>query len=95
MHEIKKALIKEYYSRFGELMDLQQQQELKLNAHTDKIMKMCDAAKNAGAFGAKQMGAGGGGCMLAICPGKQQAVAKAIQDAGGRTWIFDVFKYQS
>ena len=40
-----------------------------------------------------QMGAGGGGCMLAICPGKQKEVAKAIEDAGGRSWIFDIFNY--
>ena len=74
-------------------MDIQQQQEVKLKAETDKIMKLCEVSKEAGAYGAKQMGAGGGGCMLAIAPNKQAEVAKAIEDAGGRAWIFDIFRY--
>ncbi|MHA1440125.1 MAG: hypothetical protein ACTSPD_21470, partial [Promethearchaeota archaeon] len=74
-------------------MDAQQEQEIILKAETEKILKLCDAAKKAGALGAKQMGAGGGGCMLAIAPGKQEDVAKAIEKAGGRAWIFDIFNY--
>ena len=56
-------------------------------------MKLCKAAKNAGAFGTKQMGAGGGGYMFAIVPGKQEEVARAIEKVGGRAWIFEIFKY--
>ena len=74
-------------------MDTQQEQEKILKAESEKINKLCEAAKDAGALGAKQMGAGGGGCMLAICPGKQEEVAKAIEDAEGRSWIFDIFNY--
>jgi len=74
-------------------MDKQQEQERVLKADTKKILKLCTAAKNAGALGAKQMGAGGGGCMLAIAPGKQNQVAKAIENAGGKSWIFDIYKY--
>jgi len=50
-------------------------------------LKLCEAAKNAGAFGAKQMGAGGGGCMLAIAPGKQEEVARAIEKASERASV--------
>ena len=89
----REALTKGDFKKLGELMDRQQQQEIILKAHTEKIMKMCNAAKEAGALGSKQMGAGGGGCMLAICPGKQEEVVQAIEEAGGRAWIFDIFNY--
>jgi mevalonate kinase len=91
--EGKQALLSEDFQKIGQLMDHQQEQENKLGAATDKLNKLCRAAKSAGALGAKQMGAGGGGCMLAICPGKQQDVAKAIENAGGKPWIFDIFNY--
>ena len=74
-------------------MNKQQEQEIILKAETEKILKLCEASIEAGALGAKQMGAGGGGCMLAICPGKQKEVAEAIEEAGGRAWIFDIFNY--
>ena len=93
VYQAKEAIIKGDFKKLGKLMDQQQQQEIILNAHTDKILRLCKAAKNAGAFGAKQMGAGGGGCMLAIAPGKQKEVAQAIENAGGRAWIFEIFKY--
>ncbi len=89
----KEALLAGNFKELGKCMDLQQEQEIVLNAHTEKILSLCSAAKKAGAYGAKQMGAGGGGCMLALCPGKQQEVADAIEQAGGRAWIFDIFKY--
>ena len=51
---------------------------------TPKIEKMIAAAKNAGALGCKLNGSGGGGTMLAYAPGKEEAVIKAINDAGGK-----------
>ena len=39
-----------------------------LKISTPKIEKMCDAAINAGAVGAKIFGSGGGGCMIAMVP---------------------------
>ncbi len=91
--EGKQALLRSDFKKLGELMNKQQEQEIILKATTEKILKLCEASKNAGALGAKQMGAGGGGCMLTICPGKQKDVAKAIKAAGGRSWIFDIFNY--
>jgi mevalonate kinase len=93
VYEGRKALLKRDFKKLGKLMDKQQEQEKFLKAETKKILDLCDAAKDAGALGAKQMGAGGGGCMLAICPGKQTEVAKAIEKVGGRSWIFDIFQY--
>jgi len=95
VYQGKQALIDGDFSKLGKLMDLQQEQEIVLKASTENIMKLCDAAKDAGALGAKQMGAGGGGCMLAIAPGKEEVVAQAIEKAGGRAWIFDVYNYST
>lgn len=89
----RKALLKGNFIRVGELMTLQQEQENILKAATDKLNLFCKKAIEAGAYGAKQMGAGGGGCMIAVCPGKQQAVKKVIAEAGGKPWIFKVFQY--
>jgi len=93
VYQARKALLKKDFTKLGELMDLQQEQERILRADTPKILKLCKAAKDAGALGAKQMGAGGGGCIIAIAPGKQEEVAEAIRREGGRTWIFDIFRY--
>lgn len=47
------------------------------------IDKMIVAALGAGALGAKIIGSGGGGCIVALCePEKTEAIIKAIKDAG-------------
>ncbi|MHA1507958.1 MAG: mevalonate kinase family protein [Promethearchaeota archaeon] len=91
----KTALLNNDFQKLGMYMEIQQQQEILLEATTPKILKLCEAAKSAGALGAKQMGAGGGGAMLAIAPGRQNEVVKAIEGAGGRAWIFDIYNYAS
>jgi len=93
VYEAKDALLKEDFKRLGELMNLQQEQEAILKADTKKIVELCNTSKNAGALGAKQMGAGGGGCMVAIAPEKQKEVAAAITKAGGKAWIFNIYRY--
>lgn len=89
----KYALINKDFVLLGHLMNQQQEQEKILKADTEKIHNLCETSKKAGALGAKQMGAGGGGCMIALCPGKQSEVAKAIENAGGKAWIFNIFNY--
>lgn len=93
VYEAKDALLKGDFKKLGNLMDIQQEQEAIIKADTKKIVNLCNVAKDAGALGAKQMGAGGGGCMVAIAPGKQKEVAQAINNEGGRAWIFDIFRY--
>ncbi len=93
VYEGRFALINKDFIQLGKLMDKQQEQEINLEANTQMINKLCTASKQAGAFGAKQMGAGGGGCMLALCPGKQEEVANAIEKAGGKAWVFNIYNY--
>ena len=45
---------------------------------------MVSIARNAGAIGAKLTGAGGGGSIVALCPGNEDKVAGALRDAGYR-----------
>ncbi|MCC6728063.1 MAG: GHMP kinase [Chthonomonadales bacterium] len=54
-----------------------------LDLSTVKIERMREAALAAGALGAKINGSGGGGCMFALAPGKEEAVAEAIRREGG------------
>ena len=70
----------------GNLMNAHQKQENIMSASTDKLNSLCKIALDNGALGAKQMGAGGGGCMLALCPDSlvQGEVVKAINSAGGK-----------
>jgi galactokinase len=55
-----------------------------IGVSTPKIERMIEAAKSAGALGAKVNGSGGGGTMIAYAPGCEAAVAKAINRSGGR-----------
>lgn len=49
------------------------------------LSRLVLAARSAGAFGAKLTGAGGGGCMVAVCPKNQKhRVAKGIESQNAR-----------
>ena len=61
-----------------------------LNISTFKIDKMIDAALNAGALGAKINGSGGGGCMFAYAPEYYEEVSRAIERAGGESYIIKI-----
>jgi len=64
-----------------------------MQCSTAKIEALIDAALSAGAVGAKQMGAGGGGCMIAYCPRRQEQVAEAIRACGGTPYICNVHRW--
>lgn len=74
--------------QLGSLL-LQHHEQLSGNIQvsTDKIDRMVEAARKAGALGAKINGSGGGGCMFAFAPGREEAVAEAIRSAGGKAHI--------
>jgi galactokinase len=61
-----------------------------LGVSTPKLDRLVEAALEAGALGAKLNGSGGGGCMFAYAPGKQQRVAEAIERFGGKAFIVSV-----
>jgi galactokinase len=73
---------------FGKLMN-EHQKVLAglLQISTPKIDRMLQAAMNAGAYGGKINGSGGGGCMFVYAPENPEAVAKAIEREGGKAFV--------
>lgn len=58
---------------FGQLLDLNHTLLSSLMLCTTKLDSMCQAAREAGALGAKMTGGGGGGCMFALAPKREEA----------------------
>lgn len=58
----------------GDFMNLNQNLLSTLLVSTERLEDLCAAARDAGALGAKLTGAGGGGCVIALAPGREDAV---------------------
>jgi mevalonate kinase len=66
----------------GKLFDLNQMLLAGLFVSSAEIERLCDLARRAGALGAKLTGAGGGGCVVALCDGPADAVLAAWKAEG-------------
>ncbi|GAB3268468.1 mevalonate kinase [Larkinella harenae] len=79
------------HQRLGDLLTTHQNslREAK-RVSTPKIDRMIEEAMKAGAYGGKINGSGGGGCMFAYAPENPEAVAEAIERAGGKPYIIRV-----
>ncbi len=75
-------------ARIGELLD-QHHGELRdgLRVSTDRIETLRRAALDAGALGAKLTGSGGGGCLFAYAPEREQEVVAAVTARGARATL--------
>ena len=72
----------------GDLMNFNQALLYGLGVSDESLEWLINAAKKAGALGAKLTGAGGGGCMIALANDeKLQEVLEAIMRAGGRPFM--------
>jgi galactokinase len=58
-----------------------------LRISTPKIDRMLTAAIEAGAYGGKINGSGGGGCMFVYAPDDPLRVARAIAEQGGKAYV--------
>ncbi len=58
-----------------------------LGVSTPRLEALIGSALAAGALGAKVTGSGGGGCLIAYAPGRQEAVADALRRAGAKAWL--------
>lgn len=75
----------------GELMDLNQQLLGSLMLSTPRLEELCAAARNAGAYGAKLTGGGGGGCMIALVDEERgDPVLRALEDQGSQAFLTEV-----
>lgn len=77
------ALIGNDLITLGELMNVNQGLLDSLGISNRRLSELIYAARSAGALGSKITGAGGGGCIIALAPGNQDAVEVAIRLAGG------------
>ncbi|MCX6732427.1 MAG: mevalonate kinase [Candidatus Roizmanbacteria bacterium] len=72
------------FEKTGRCMTKNHQLLQKLGVSIPKLDEMVSAANNAGAWGAKLSGAGGGDCMIALVDeGKREEVTRAIEKVGG------------
>lgn len=89
VEEAKISMIEKDWIRLGTLMNFNQDYLEDIGVSTEKLDDMIIAAKNAGAYGAKLSGAGGGDCIIALASAeKRKNIEDAITKAGGE--ILDV-----
>jgi mevalonate kinase len=83
-HKGRKALEKFDLKQVGELMNENHRLLQEIEVSCKELDYLVDLARKQGAFGAKMTGGGGGGCMLALTPGKmlQEKVTSAIENEG-------------
>ena len=74
------------YISLGKLMNVNHGLLDALGVSTMELSSLVYAARDAGAYGAKLTGAGGGGCMVALTDSPHE-LAAAIEKAGGRSII--------
>jgi len=83
-HQGRKALEAFNLREVGELMNENHRLLQEIEVSCKELDYLVELAREHGAFGAKLTGGGGGGCMLALTPGRdlQEEVASAIEKAG-------------
>jgi len=80
----KGGLVSGDFSLVGKCMNENQKLLVQLGVSTPKLDKMIISAIDAGAYGAKLSGAGGGDCMIALVDEKKRLnVEKSIEQVGG------------
>jgi hydroxymethylglutaryl-CoA reductase len=72
------------YATMGGLMNVCHGLLNALQVSTPELERMVDIARGSGAIGAKLTGAGGGGSIVALCPGTVAQVEEALRGAGYR-----------
>jgi len=89
----KEALLNDDLESLGTLMTEQQIEENIMGTATERLNLLSKTALEAGAWGAKQMGAGGGGCVVALCPPEKKAVIQeSLKALGAPTWDFEIYQ---
>jgi hydroxymethylglutaryl-CoA reductase len=76
------ALVSTDYVQLGLLMNICHGLLNAIEVSTPELESMVSLARASGAVGAKLTGAGGGGAIVAVCPGTQDAVEAAFSSAG-------------
>lgn len=85
--EGRAALLQGDWARLGELMDMQHGLAHALGVDVRQTAALVFAAREAGAWGAKLSGAGGGDCVIALVPPERRAAVIAACEAAGGTLV--------
>jgi D-glycero-alpha-D-manno-heptose-7-phosphate kinase len=83
--QMREALAGEKLDQVGVLLGQEwlNRKELAQGVSNARIDSLMAAARSGGALASKICGAGGGGCMITfVKPGRKEAVARALQQAG-------------
>ncbi len=83
VEEGKDALLRGDLEVLGRLMNVNHGLLEALGVSSKRLNDMVYSSRSAGALGSKMTGAGGGGCMVALCPGREDKVEIAIRVVGG------------
>ena len=81
------ALERGDYAELGGLMNVCHGLLNAIEVSTPELERMIAIARSSGAAGAKLTGAGGGGSIVCLCPGKVVEVGSALEAAGYRTML--------
>jgi len=77
-------------ARVGELMNRNHRLLVDLGVSTAGLDRLCEVALEAGAWGAKMTGAGGGGSVIAFAPGRERALVHAWNELGREAFITEI-----
>jgi galactokinase/mevalonate kinase-like predicted kinase len=83
----KKALLASDWAALGALMDENHALVSELGGSGPANDRLIETARNAGAYGAKLAGAGGGGTIIALTHNPEE-VGRALMDAGAETLLY-------
>ncbi len=79
------SLLKADWKKMGELMNQNQDLLRQIGVSHERLEELISAALDAGAYGAKLTGAGGGGVVIALVDeNSRENVSKALIDSGGK-----------
>ncbi len=85
VEDAKVAVLAQNWPGLGVLMNANMDLLRELGVSIPKLDDMINISLSAGAYGAKLSGAGGGDCMIALCPKDKELLVKAgITQAGGQ-----------
>lgn len=76
----KEAMLNGDQQMIGEFMNINQGLLDAIGVNTEELSKMVFNARKIGALGSKLTGAGGGGSIIAYCPGKVDEVVSCINE---------------
>ena len=91
---VVKALKDEDDITLGSLMNRNHELLRQIGVSTPKLDRLVAKAKKVGALGAKLTGAGGGGCIIALCADKktQSSIARELRREGGTIYNVSIDK---